>query len=151
MKRVRHDTSPASASKRSRAPGSRSIAISRPSGPEPLGDEARVTAGAERAVDGDVARLGIGQLQQLGGEDGNVLGRHREHLRLPEGFGEVAARRSRAASLSVVQASRSQISSHLRAPVTTTSLRRPAHSMSFGGIMMRPAASSSVSNALAEK
>ena len=46
--------------------------ISRPGRPEPLGDEPRVAGAAERAVDGDLARLRVERLDQLAGEDRDV-------------------------------------------------------------------------------
>ena len=44
----------------------------RPGGAEPLGDQPRVAAAAERAVDGDLARLRVQRLDQLAGEDRDV-------------------------------------------------------------------------------
>ena len=41
-------------------------------GADPLGDQARVAAGAEGAVDRDLARLRVQRLDQLPGEDGDV-------------------------------------------------------------------------------
>ena len=49
-------TSAASSANASSASGSRSIPISSAGGAEPVGDQARVAGGAERAVDGDLAR-----------------------------------------------------------------------------------------------
>ena len=73
MKRVSHATSCGELRRTRRsAVGSRSIAISVPVGPEPLGDEARVPAAAERAVDGDLARPRVQRLDQLAGEDRDV-------------------------------------------------------------------------------
>ena len=43
-----------------------------PGRPEAPGDEPRVAGGAERAVDGDLARLRIERLDQLAGEDRDV-------------------------------------------------------------------------------
>ena len=76
MKRVRHATSAASAAKRSSAAGSRSMAMSSPPGPEAVGDQARVAAAAERAVDGDLARLRVEEVDELAGEDRDVGGGH---------------------------------------------------------------------------
>ena len=46
--------------------------ISSPVGAEAVGDQARVAARAERAVDGDLARLRVERLDQLAGEDRDV-------------------------------------------------------------------------------
>ena len=75
-KRVAHETSAASSAKASSASGSRSIAISVPGGPDPVGDEARVAAAAQRAVDRDLARLRVQRLDQLAGEDRDVRAWH---------------------------------------------------------------------------
>ena len=45
-------------------------------GPEALGDQARVAAAAERAVDGDLARLRVEELDELAGQDRDVRGGH---------------------------------------------------------------------------
>ena len=74
--RVRTATSAASSANASSASGSRSIAISVPGGAEPVGDEPRVAAGAERAVDRDLARLRVERLDQLAGEDRDVRAGH---------------------------------------------------------------------------
>ena len=47
-----------------------------PGGAEALGDEAAVAARAHRAVDRDLARLGVQSLDQLPGEDGDVRAWH---------------------------------------------------------------------------
>ena len=55
------------------------VAVDRDVGPvraEVVGDEARVAARAERAVDGGLAVTGPQQVEQLGGEDGDVRGGH---------------------------------------------------------------------------
>ena len=86
MKRVAQLTSRESSSKRSRAVGSRSIPISVPLLPMPLGDQARMAAAADRAVDDDRARLGVEQLDQLAGEHGHVGDGHLKqcgHLTFP--------------------------------------------------------------------
>ena len=44
----------------------------RPGGPDPVGDQPRVTAAAERAVHGHLAGLRIEQLDQLAGEHRDV-------------------------------------------------------------------------------
>ena len=72
MKRVSHGSSAASSAKCCSATGSRSIAISVPPGPEPVGDQPRVAAGAERAVDRRLTALRVEELDQLAGEDGDV-------------------------------------------------------------------------------
>ena len=72
MKRVSHATSAAS-SANARLGGR--VAVDRDQRPgraEALGDQPRVTAAAERAVDGDLARLRVQRLDQLAGEDRNV-------------------------------------------------------------------------------
>ena len=71
-----HATSAESSANASSASGSRSIAISVPGGAEPVGDQARVAGGAERAVDGDLARLRVERLDQLPGEDRDVRAGH---------------------------------------------------------------------------
>src|SRR3954451_9555480 len=105
MKRVRHSTSAASsanASSASGAPGGEGggdeagtapalggqlgervlgerVAVDaheQPGGAETLGDEAAVAAGADRAVDGALARLRVQRLDQLPGEDGDVRAWH---------------------------------------------------------------------------
>src|SRR6202012_6300981 len=55
----------------------------RPARPEPLGDQPRVAARAEGAVDGGLARLGSEQVDQLGGEDGIVFAGHELERRRP--------------------------------------------------------------------
>ena len=52
------------------------MAISSPVRAEALGHQARVTAGAEGAVDRDLARARVEELQQLGGQDGDVVEGH---------------------------------------------------------------------------
>ena len=129
------------------ASGSRSIAISRPVGAESLGDEARVPAGAERRVDRRLAGLRVEQLEQLRGEDGDVLGGHRHgHHRCPRRSVRSGIEVSSAA-LFAVQASRSQISRHSPAPATRDLLgdARVA-AISVSGSITRPALSSSVRN-----
>ena len=76
MKRVRQAPRRRTRSNRASAAGSRSMQISVPSGPSRIGDQARVAAAAEGAVDRGLPRLGRQQRDQLGGEDGFVLGRH---------------------------------------------------------------------------
>ena len=44
--------------------------------PDPLGDQARVTAAAERAIDRDLAGLRIEQVDQLAGEDRDMGAGH---------------------------------------------------------------------------
>ena len=48
----------------------------RPGGAEALGEQARVAAAAERAVDDDVARARVRELEDLVRQDGDVLGGH---------------------------------------------------------------------------
>ena len=48
----------------------------RAGGPDPVGDEARMAAVAERAVDRDLARLRVEQLDQLAGQDRDVWACH---------------------------------------------------------------------------
>ena len=43
---------------------------------EPVGDQPRVAPAADRAVDRDLARLWIEQLDQLAGKHGDVRGGH---------------------------------------------------------------------------
>ncbi len=50
-------------------------------GPDPLGDQARVTASAERAVDRHLPRARIEQLDQLAREDGDVRVGHVKQCR----------------------------------------------------------------------
>ena len=45
-------------------------------GPEPVGDQARVPAAAERAVDDRLTGARIEQIDQLGGKDWDVIGGH---------------------------------------------------------------------------
>ena len=72
MKRVSQGTSAASSAKRSSAIGSRSMRDQRPRRAQAVGDEARVAAAAERAVDGDLARLRVQRFDQLAGEHRDV-------------------------------------------------------------------------------
>ena len=48
----------------------------RPGGADPLGDQPRVAAGAEGAVDRDLPGLRVERLDQLPGEDGDVRAWH---------------------------------------------------------------------------
>ena len=48
----------------------------RAGGAEPVRDQPRVAGGAERAVDGDLARLRVQRLDELPGEDGDVRAGH---------------------------------------------------------------------------
>ena len=52
------------------------MAISSARRAEPLGDEPRVAAAADRAVDGDLAGARVEGLDQLAGEDRDVRARH---------------------------------------------------------------------------
>ena len=72
MKRVSQGASAASSANVASAVGSRSMAISSAGRAEALGDEPRVAGGAERAVDGDLARARVERLDQLTGEDRDV-------------------------------------------------------------------------------
>ena len=48
----------------------------RAGGTDPVGDQPGVAGGAERAVDGDLARLRVERLDELAGEDGDVRAGH---------------------------------------------------------------------------
>ena len=74
MKRVWQATSAASSSKRSSATGRGRSPISVPVGADALGDQPRVAAAAEGAVDGDLARSGIQEVDELPGEHRDVDG-----------------------------------------------------------------------------
>ena len=130
MKRVRQGASAAKRSKRSLRLG---VAVDRdeqPVRPEALGDEPRVPAGAERRVDGRLARLRVQQLEQLIGEYGYVLGRHRARSSLPsEGRRYLAHRVVELVHSARIQAARSQISMHRPAPASVTSLEMLACSI----------------------
>ncbi len=86
MKRVEQGTSAAKASIAGQGAGVAVDADQRPGRPQRLGEPAGVAAAAEGAVDRGLAGLGRQQLDQLGGEDGFVLGGH---------IGKVCAVRSR--------------------------------------------------------
>ena len=76
MKRVSQATSAASSANAFSASGSRSMAISVPAGPEPVGDQARMAGRAERAVDGDLPGLGVERLDELARQDRDVYAGH---------------------------------------------------------------------------
>ncbi len=79
MKRIEQETSSASSMKRSSASGSRSIAISVPSGPSRSATMRRVPASPEGAVDRDRGgwdSIQVEQVEQLLGEHRDVNGGH---------------------------------------------------------------------------
>ncbi len=76
MKRVAHGTSAASSAK---ARSASRIAVDRDQRAgraEPVGDEACVPGGAERAVDRDLAGLGVERFDELTRQDRNVCAWH---------------------------------------------------------------------------
>ena len=76
MKRVRHATSAASSANALLGERVAVDADQQAGRAEAVGDQARVAAGAERAVDGDLARLRVERLDQLAGQDRDVRARH---------------------------------------------------------------------------
>ncbi len=128
--RLRRAPRPRSSAKRSSAAGSRSIAISVPVGPSALGDQARVAAAAEGAVDRGLPRLGRQQLDQLGGEDGYVLSGHVgkggdsarsafRHSAAPARPSAISGAAASSSASCLAQASAFQISRYSPAPITT--------------------------------
>ena len=75
-KRERDGACAANSLQRSSEAGSRSTAISSPSGADALGDQAGVAAAAEGAVDEGLAGLGVEDVDQLGRQYGFVFLRH---------------------------------------------------------------------------
>ena len=76
MKRVSHGTSAASSAN---ALLGQRVAVDRDQRPgraEPVGDQPRVTGGAERAVDRDLTRPGVERLDQLARQDRDVGAGH---------------------------------------------------------------------------
>ena len=118
-------------------------------GADPVGHQARVAAGAERAVDRDLAGRGIEQVDQLAGQHGDVDASCQEEV-------SPAPPDRRLASSGTAWSSRASSSPPARAvpdldrvevPDQHHLAREPALSISACGSMIRPAASSWASNA----
>ena len=130
-KRVSQATSRASSAKCSSASGSRSMQIERPRRADPVGDQARVAARAEGAVDHGLARRGRRELDQLAGQDGYVRARHVKKDCQAAPSPPRSPSRGRPAAR--CQRSLAQTSRWSPTPTTTTSFSMPAWSSSGGG------------------